>query len=703
MTGKSKDDKKLLGKSVPDDAKTVFIPQETTKNVAKPGSTPAKNPRKPKTVLAPDSAEEQTQFRPSQSGSGRAGSRNIPAAPISEDKPKRGAAPRIAKAPATEKTIFVKAPKAAHQIQVGDVLNDIFEVTRFIARGGMGEVFEGINVNSEERVAIKVMLPSLAADPKVIGMFRKEAQALTKLQHEALVQYRILAQEPKLGVLYIVTDYIRGDNLSDVLGKITPSLQDQIDLLRRMAAGLRSAHALGAIHRDVSPDNILLPQGRLDLAKLIDFGISKDMQAGAATIVGDGFAGKLGYVAPEQLGDHGGKIGSWTDVYSLGLVMLAVAKGENVPMGGALVDAVDKRRVVPDVSDAPEPLRPILTKMLQPNPAARYQTMQDVLIALDEFSSVAQRPFRGISKENADGTAGKSRTKKMAVAAIGGLLLLGAAGASVWSWQSQGPSTKAAKNSGANNGGNLPNTLPQDPGLAVRQVIDSALPSIGCTWLSILDVTAEDGGAKIRMAGVAGNPSIAQNDLARSFSASGVERADIDFDNVAPITQAGCAALDTYRQVRDPQGQKLSIPQRKFEMTLQEDGKPYAGKIAANAVIEINVGAGKSDMALVGLEPSGLFTVIARSRAQFEDLQKNAPQAFTNLGEGRYRMLIDLDHAGWSGILLISGNGPMPENLIAPGIGARGSDWQSKFISQAAASGWQTEMIWFRSVNEQPN
>jgi eukaryotic-like serine/threonine-protein kinase len=700
MTDKAENNKKSAGKAAvqpfKDEAKTVFIPQESMQNVAKPVSVPSKNKIKQKPASDQQAAEEKTQFRP---GSNRSQSNQntLPSSP----KPAKPKA-RNPKAPAVEKTVFIKQSKSAHQIQVGDVLNDIFEVTRFIARGGMGEVFEGINVNSEESVAIKVMLPALAADPNVIGMFRKEAQALTKLQHEALVQYRILAQEPKLGVLYIVTDYIKGDNLSDVLGRITPSLQDQIDLLRRMAAGLRSAHALGAIHRDVSPDNILLPDGRLDRAKLIDFGISKDMQAGAATIVGDGFAGKLSYVAPEQLGDHGGRIGSWTDVYSLGLVMLAVAKGENVLMGGALVDAVDKRRVVPDVSDAPEALRPILTKMLQPDPAARYQTMGEVLIALDDISSSKPRRNREKNTDIAVNENGKVSATKKIVAAVGAVLLLGAAGAGIWSWQSKNPAASGKKLAGQGNG-NPAITLPQDPGLAVRQVIDSALPSIGCTWLSILDVTTEEGGAKIRMAGVAGNPSVAQNDLARSFAASGVERADIDFDNVAPITQAGCAALDTYRQVRDPQGQKLSIPQRKFEMTLQEEGKPYAGKIAANAVIEINVGAGKSDMALIGLEPSGLFTVIARSRAQFDELQKNAPQAFTNLGEGRYRMLIDLDHAGWSGILLVSGNGPMPENLIAPGIGARGSDWQSKFISQAATSGWQTEMIWFRSVDEQPN
>src|SRR5690606_14260573 len=181
--------------------------------------------------------------------------------------------------------------EAARSIKVGDVLNSIFEVKRFIARGGMGEVFEGTNVNTDERVAIKVMLPAMAADEKVVAMFRKEARTLTKLQHEALVSYRVLAQEPQLGVLYIVTEFIEGVELCDMLGKVERTPEELAGLLRRLASGLGAAHKLGAIHRDMSPDNVLLAGGDVHQAKIIDFGIAKDLDASSATIVGDGFAG----------------------------------------------------------------------------------------------------------------------------------------------------------------------------------------------------------------------------------------------------------------------------------------------------------------------------------------------------------------------------------------------------------------------------
>jgi eukaryotic-like serine/threonine-protein kinase len=279
---------------------------------------------------------------------------------------------------------------ATGQIEIGDVLNHIFEVKRFIARGGMGEVFEGINVNSDERVAIKVMLPSLAADANVLAMFRKEARTLTKLSHPALVQYRVLAQEPQLGVFYIVTEFVDGKNLSDIISELKPSAEDLTALLKRLAEGLRAAHELGAIHRDISPDNIMLEGGNLSGAKIIDFGIAKDLDPGSATIIGDGFAGKLNYVAPEQLGDFDRSIGPWTDVYSLALLILAVALRKDVDMGGTLVNAVDKRRAGPDLSAAPAQLRPLLDLMVKPNPKDRPQSMSEVLTLLKSPPKAAE-------------------------------------------------------------------------------------------------------------------------------------------------------------------------------------------------------------------------------------------------------------------------------------------------------------------------
>ena len=582
------------------------------------------------------------------------------------------------------------APRTdGRRIQVGDVLNHIFEVKRFIARGGMGEVFEGVNVTSDERVAIKVMLPALAADPSVIAMFRKEARTLTRLNHEALVSYRVLAQEPQLGILYIVTEYIDGTNLADVLTTLRPGPADLVALLRRLASGLRAAHQLGAIHRDISPDNVLLEDGRLDRAQIIDFGIAKDLDPGSATIVGDGFAGKLSYVAPEQLGDFGREVGAWTDVYSLALVILAVAQGRPVAMGGSLVDAVDKRRAGPDLSGAPAEIRPVLETMLRANPAERLRSMDEVLAMLD----LAALPAVGTAAPAAAATPPVPPTpSRMPLYAGIGLVTLVLVGLLAWLVLGRGPEKPAVATGPAVG----PATV-RDPVEVARTAVDAALPSVPCTWLDIVDISKGTNGPLVKLTGVAGNPSAAQSEIARALAQQKVAGADLDFAEVAQITPSGCAALDAYRQVRAPASHRLTVPQRTFEMRMQPAGSAYAGTNAANTIVNIAIGDPAKDFALVGLEPSGVATVLFPSRAAFVAAKGDV---ISDLGGDRFRLGIDVDHANWSGILLVSGKGPFDPGAIAPPIGARGPDWTNRFVSEAAEKGWQTDMVWFKTVDD---
>lgn len=276
----------------------------------------------------------------------------------------------------------------------GDVLNGIYRVDRFIARGGMGEVFEGINVESDERVAIKAIRSHLAQEDKIVAMFRKEARVLTQIAHPAIVQYRVLARDPMLDLYYIVTDFIDGEPLSTHLGDSHPTAGEIAVLARRLASGLQAAHEHGAVHRDMSPDNVLLPGGAIERAKIIDFGIAKSLDIGGETVVGEGFAGKLGYVAPEQFGDYDRQVGPWTDVYSTALVLLAYARGKAPAMGNTLADAVERRRQLPDCDGLPSALVPLFQKMLAPNPAERIRSMAEVLAFLDSLV---------LSKEDAAG------------------------------------------------------------------------------------------------------------------------------------------------------------------------------------------------------------------------------------------------------------------------------------------------------------
>ncbi len=610
---------------------------------------------------------------------------------------------------------------SVREIQIGDVLNHIFEVKRFIARGGMGEVFEGVNVNSDERVAIKVMLPSLAADANVLAMFRKEARTLTKLSHPALVQYRVLAQEPQLGVFYIVTEFVDGKNLSDIISDLKPSGEDLRALLKRLAEGLKAAHELGAIHRDISPDNIMLEGGQLSGAKIIDFGIAKDLDPGSATIIGDGFAGKLNYVAPEQLGDFDRAIGPWTDVYSLALLILAVALRKDVDMGGTLVNAVDKRRAGPDLAAAPDDLKPLLDRMLKPNPKDRPQSMSEVLALLKTPAAVAaskasesvaaapvatsvkaepasspsiapvpDKPVSAAKPAQAKPTTpgGKSRMPLIA-GGIGALALLGAAG---WYFGSSGNRPSEVPKKVVTVVAPAP---PSDPVEATRTALNAGLPSLGCTWLDVSQIAPADKGVTIELSGVAGKPADAQAQISQLLMGKGVTVAAIDFKNVSPIEATECQPLDALRQIRDVDGGRISVPQREFEMSKLQSGA-QAGSVGAKAVINFNLTDPTTEVALFGIEPSGKITQITKEKSELVGGSED-------LGNGQYRLTIEVSHVGWSGLLLLSGNKPFHGELLAGPAGSHGGDWSQRFLDGAKASGWKAEMVWFKTVDDQPN
>ncbi len=587
------------------------------------------------------------------------------------------------------------ASKEPRQIKPGDVLNHIFEVQQFIARGGMGEVFEGININSEERVAIKVILPHLAADPAIQAMFRKEARTLTKLSHAALVQYRVLAQEPQLGVFYIVTEYVDGRNLSTILKEIHPGPAELTMLAKRLAEGLSAAHALGAIHRDISPDNVLLESGRLDLAKIIDFGIAKDLDASTGTIVGDGFAGKLNYVAPEQLGDFNREVGPWTDVYSLGLTILAVAMGRDVDMGATLVDAVDKRRAGPDLSPIPESLRPVLQKMLQPNPVDRARSMEEVLQMLaDPIGKVMHAPPPLATKAAASPAKPPRNFKAMmgrmpgkaAMAGAGTVAVLLLVGSYFLFGGKDTALPAPAETSGP------AGQMAVNPATTAREALAAGLDGVPCAWLDLTN--AEGNGAAVALAfrGVAGKPAEVQGAIGKMLADKGVQAGSIDFSDVSPIDANECSPIEAFRKIRSLGTPHLSVAQRSFQMIkLGPEAGADAGKMGAQAVVNLDLNGLTDEVALVGLEPSGAITGLTMTRAELA-------QAAQQPQPGVFRLQISTTHAGWSGMLMLTGKAPFDASLLTSPAGSHGGDWSQRFLALAAQRGWKAEMVWYRTT-----
>lgn len=276
-------------------------------------------------------------------------------------------------------------PRAAppSHVPLGTLINNNYKIEELINAGGMGEVFRGTNVHSGDEVAIKIVLQSLAHDEKVAALFRREARVLCQLSDQAIVRYYNFVHDAALDRFCLIMQFIDGVPLSEHVKQTQPlTLAEAQRLLKRLALGLDRAHAMDVIHRDLSPDNVMLPGGSVDNAVLIDFGIAKSTEMAESTLFGQ-MAGKFKYVSPEQLGHFGGEIGPRTDIYGLALLMSAAVRGEPIDMGTSVVEAVNARRAIPDLKGVYPELRPLFAYMLEPDPAMRPARMSDVIRLLD--------------------------------------------------------------------------------------------------------------------------------------------------------------------------------------------------------------------------------------------------------------------------------------------------------------------------------
>ena len=270
----------------------------------------------------------------------------------------------------------------------GRTLNNIYTIGSLIEQGAIAEVYDGTEISTGEHVAIKILLPQLAEDARSRSLFLDEARRLTRLSQPGLPLYRTCAQDPNSGLTYIVTE-LMGPTLSAHLPSLEPTYQEILSFTKRLALALAAAHQSGLVHRHLCPDNIRIPGGRLAHATITNFGLAKFVQAGGkfaslrATIDSD-------YCAPEQLSAQGDDpaIGPWTDVYSLALVVVAIA-------GGKPEEDAKRSRGGPDLSALPQRLRPILARMLAPELKKRFRSMDEVIAALDALpqDSPAQGNF----------------------------------------------------------------------------------------------------------------------------------------------------------------------------------------------------------------------------------------------------------------------------------------------------------------------
>jgi WD40 repeat protein len=256
-----------------------------------------------------------------------------------------------------------------------------YRVFKVLGAGGMGVVLEGEDPQLHRPVALKVMLPAIAANPSSRQRFLREARAAAAIEHDNIVAIYHVGEDR--GVPFLAMPLLKGESLEDRLRRekrLPPA--DVLRVGREVARGLAAAHERGLVHRDIKPGNIWLeaPRGRV---KILDFGLARSTGGGDGHLTQQGaIVGTPAYMAPEQASSSG--VDARADLFSLGCVLYHAATGEPPFRGADLIstlmavatsDPIPPRVVAPDI---PPALSDLILRLLAKEPAARPATARAV-------------------------------------------------------------------------------------------------------------------------------------------------------------------------------------------------------------------------------------------------------------------------------------------------------------------------------------
>jgi tetratricopeptide (TPR) repeat protein/TolB-like protein len=278
----------------------------------------------------------------------------------------------------------------------GTVLAGRFRIARFIAEGGMGEVYEAEDLELNERVALKTVRPDIAGDDRALARFRVEIHLARKVTHpNASRIYDVFHHVDAVGggrdIVFLSMELLGGETLAERIrrsGRMTTA--EAMPVAEQMAAGLSAAHRAGVIHRDFKTGNVMLvPDGSGVRAVVTDFGLARLTSGGdgelSVTRSAD-IAGTPAYMAPEQI--EGGAITPATDVYALGVVLFEMVTGQRPFAGDTPVAAMVKRLKEPPssprgyVPDMDPRWESVILRCLARDPGDRYQDADTVVRAL---------------------------------------------------------------------------------------------------------------------------------------------------------------------------------------------------------------------------------------------------------------------------------------------------------------------------------
>ncbi|HEY7376835.1 MAG TPA: serine/threonine-protein kinase [Polyangia bacterium] len=287
---------------------------------------------------------------------------------------------------------------------VGSILGGAYRITRLIGQGGMGAVYEGVQLRLERRVAIKLMARELSANPEAIARFRREAEVTSQIGHPHIVQVFDFGAAPT-GEPYLVMEYLEGEDLEKRIqraGRLP--LAAATHIIKQVASALSATHAKGIVHRDLKPANVFLlsVEGETDFVKVVDFGISKVRSATTKLTAALAVMGTPNYMAPEQAAGRVNDIDPRTDQWALACIGYELLAGRPPFIGEDVASLLYQV-----IHQAPSPLAEVSPGLRLPGAVegvlrrALSKTQAERFPTLTEFS----RAFEGAASGQAAAVA----------------------------------------------------------------------------------------------------------------------------------------------------------------------------------------------------------------------------------------------------------------------------------------------------------
>jgi len=315
-------------------------------------------------------------------------------------------------------------------LKAGKIIQGKYEVLRCLGAGSMGMVYAVKHLDLQDRIlAMKVLYSDVAKDEVQAARFKNEIVASYEVNHPNVVRAYDYFKEGDL-IAYTM-EYVSGGDLADKLNEeqLIP-IEDTISMLKQMANGLSAIHKAGIIHRDLKPENILISNDTS--IKITDFGIARSAKGPRLTDHG-GIVGTFAYVSPEYL-EHG-KLDHRSDIYSIGVLAYEMVVGAAPHDGTNVIESMHAK--LSTDPKAPEELRQgcpkllsdVILKALARNPVDRYQTAEELLMALDGVGynpKKEERPnIENSSRENKEETPrvlSNKNSRKVLDSEIGNLM-----------------------------------------------------------------------------------------------------------------------------------------------------------------------------------------------------------------------------------------------------------------------------------------